>query len=144
MGPGAAVCSNDVDSISCAPHRFSRPDRYHSAAMHGTHCIHDRQKEGMDISLFRIRTLERHHHILGVQRHCRWRNLRSSRKRIPDVTRLRTFPSEQEEILRSTAIYIPNGHMDSMGEVLLRCRDLMAMACARKLLCPKHMGNPVV
>ena len=129
MGSGAAVCSNDVDSISCASHRISSPYRYHSATVHGTHRVPDRQKEGMDLSLFRIRTLERHHHILGVQRHCRWRNLRSSRECIPDVACLRTLPSEQEEILRSTAIYIPHGHMDSMGEVLLRCRDLMAMAC---------------
>ena len=66
MDPGAAVCSDDVDSISRAPHRICRTFRYHTAVMHGTYCVPDWPKEGMDLSLFRIRSMECHHHVLGM------------------------------------------------------------------------------
>ena len=144
MEPGTAVCSAYVNSISRAPHWISCPFRNRPVALHGTHCRLVLQKEDLGISLFRIRALERDHYILGVQRHRRRWSVRRICQCTPDVHCLRTFPSEQKEILRSTAIYLPHGHMDSMGKILLRCRDIMAMARAWKRLCKKHMGHPMV
>ena len=144
MEPGAAVCSDDVNSISCASYRFPRPFRHNSTALHGAHSGLDRQKEDLGIPLFRIRSVERNHNILGMQCDCRRRTICRFRQRIPDVTDIRAFPPQQEEILRIAPIYISHGNMDRVGKILFRRRDIMAMACARKCLCKKHMGHPVV
>ena len=66
MGSGAAVCSDDVNSISRASHRISRALRNHTAALHGARGNLDGEKKSLGLPLLRIRTLERHNNILGM------------------------------------------------------------------------------
>ena len=72
----------------------------------------------MDLPLFDLRTLECDNDLLGMQCYFRRWTVRDIRQCVSDVAYLRTLPSEQEEILRSPAVYIPDGHVDSMGEIL--------------------------
>ena len=140
----SGFCRDNVHTIHSSTYRNPCTLRACSSALHGENSRSYREETRMDISLFGIRDLERHHDFLGMQRNCRRRSFRDLRQCPADVRGIRAFPSEQEEIQRRSAIYIPGCHMDSMGEILFRRGDFMAMAGARQLICTHNMGDPMV
>ena len=144
LGTDCAVWRTDDGSVSCTAYRLDGAFRPCTAALHGKNRFHARKEAHLDISLFRFRDMERHHDLLGVQRHCRRRSFRHLRQRSSDVHCLRPVPLEQEEIQGCTSICLPDGHMDSMGKVLFRCGDLMAMAGTRKLVGTHVLGRAMV
>ena len=144
LGTGHTVRRTDVCPIHRSTHRISGTLRNRTSSVHGKDSFDAWEKAYLDLSLFFLRTLECLHDILGMQRYRRRRPVRDLCQRPPDVYHIRAIQTEQKEIQRHPAIHLPDGHMDSMGTILFRCRDIMAMACARQFVCKGHMGNPVV
>ena len=144
MGSVHHVSNNDVSPISCTPYRITGTFRTDSAPLYGKDRNNQHEKAYMGVSLHYICSLECNHDILGLQRNIRRRSVRHLRQCFSDVCNIRTFPTEQKEIFRSSSIYIPDGRMDSMGAILLRRRDIMAMAGHGKLIRTVNMGNTMV
>ena len=114
------------------------------AADDGQDCNHERDKTFLGLALPVFRAVERIHHILGLQRNRRGRHFRGPGEFIPDVCDFRTVQIQQEEVHRGSALCLPRGSLDCMGEGVFRCGHIMAMARARKRLRRLSEVRPVV
>ncbi len=118
--------------------------RFRSTPMDGLHCRQRRHPPVLALALSYIRTVECIYNLLGMQRHSRRRHFRCAGKRRTDERGMGTFQGIQEKIQGSPSIHIPRSSMDSMGTILLRCRDLMAVAGAWQCIRAQHYNNPMV
>ena len=116
-----AFCSHDVSPLPRTSHRPFGTDWLRTSLMHGKDSRADREETNMDIPLQRICLMECHHNVLGMQCHDWWRSVRNLCQCLPDVTHLRAVQTQQEEIQRCPAIYLPDSNVDSMGTILFRC-----------------------
>lgn len=73
----------------------------------------------MALALQRLRTLERSHHILGLQCNHRRRNLRSTGQCLPDVHHIRTVQMEPQNPERLPAVHPACNDVDCMGKYYL-------------------------
>ena len=118
MDIGAAECGADEPSVAGAALRLPGPGGAGAAAERRTGSQPERGEALLDLALQLLRTLERIHHFLGLQRHRRRRHLRSACQLPADVARLRALPSFQKAPRRHSAVPFPGIRLDSVGALV--------------------------
>ena len=145
MDIGAAECGADEPAVAGAALRFPGPDRARAAAERRKGGKPERREAFLDLALQLLRSLERIHHILGLQRHCRRRHLRGAGERPADVARLRALPSFQKAPRRYSAVPFPGIRVDCVGALVHgEFADFLALAGPRQRLRAQHPQHSVV